>query len=135
MRHTLRPMPMLRLPSRAASYDNVSAIRIKTEKYGLLIMEDYSPLLGEMEGDFSVLTDTDEIVKLAPSTLEVVDDTHCLLTIKEGKTHQVRRMMAHFNRSVTELRRISIGDIKVPENKEGELIEMPSSEIEYLLSG
>lgn len=79
------------------------------------------------------LDDMDTPVKLAPSTLVPVDDNHCLLTIKEGKTHQVRRMMAKFNRSVVELRRVSIGDIKVPEQKEGELIEMPSSEIEYLL--
>lgn len=94
------------------------------------------PITNEMIEIFAEgfnLTDMDKIVKLAPSTLVPIDDNHCSLTIKEGKTHQVRRMMAKFNRSVIELRRVSIGEIKVPEQKEGELIEMPSSEIEYLL--
>ena len=95
-----------------------------------------NPVSPEMIEIFSkgfTLDDMDKPVKLAPSILVSIDDNHCRLTIKEGKTHQVRRMMAKFNRSVTELRRISIGEILVPEQKEGILIEMPSSDVEYIL--
>lgn len=114
--------------------------RLTSPKYKIpktyLITFEGEPVNSEMISKFAdgfTLTDMDEPVKLAPSTLTPIDDTHAELIIKEGKTHQVRRMMAHFNRSVTELRRIAIGDIKVPEQKEGILIEMPSEDVEYLL--
>lgn len=114
--------------------------RLTSPKYKMpktyLITYSGEPLTSDIVDVFAkgfTLDDMDQPVKLAPSTLKLIDDTHCELTITEGKTHQVRRMIAKFNRSVTELRRTSIGNIKVPEQKEGELIEMPSSEIDYLL--
>lgn len=114
--------------------------RLTSPKYKIpktyLITFEGEPITPEMIDTFSkgfTLTDMNEPVKLAPSTLTPIDDTHCELVIKEGKTHQVRRMLAHFNRSVVELRRTAIGELKVPENKEGILLEMPSSDINYLL--
>lgn len=35
------------------SYDNVKYIRIKSTNYNLLIMRDYMPILGEIEGSIS----------------------------------------------------------------------------------
>ena len=35
------------------TYDNVKYIRIKRTKYNLLIMKDYMPILGEIEGSIS----------------------------------------------------------------------------------
>ena len=114
--------------------------RLTSPKYKMpktyMITYSGEPLTDDIVDVFAkgfTLDDMEQVVKLAPSTLKLIDDTHCELTITEGKTHQVRRMIAKFNRSVIELRRTSIGDIKVPEQKEGELIEMPSSEIDYLL--
>ena len=37
--------------------ENVKVIRIKSKDYNLLIMKDYVPLIGEIEGDFEVETD------------------------------------------------------------------------------
>lgn len=48
---------------------------------------------------------------LASARLERVSDTLCRLTLTEGKTHQVKRMLAAVNRSVTALHRESIGGI------------------------
>ena len=37
--------------------ENVKVIRIKSKDYNLLIMKDYVPIIGEIEGDFEVETD------------------------------------------------------------------------------
>ncbi|WMC10596.1 16S rRNA pseudouridine(516) synthase RsuA [Oceanimonas pelagia] len=46
-----------------------------------------------------------------PATLEVLSPTHVLLTIQEGKYHQVKRMFAAVGNRVTALHRLRIGDI------------------------
>lgn len=46
-----------------------------------------------------------------PATLEVIDDTEVLLTIFEGKYHQVKRMFAAVGNQVIGLHRESIGEI------------------------
>ena len=42
-------------------YEEVNAVRIKSEKYSLLIMDDYSPIIGQLDGSISILTGKDEI--------------------------------------------------------------------------
>lgn len=70
---------------------------------------------------------------LAPAKLELVSDTLCRLTLTEGKTHQVKRMLAAFNRSVTELHRESIGGITLPGTQTpGELRMLEDREIDVL---
>ena len=54
-----------------------------------------------------------ERIKLQPTKLVLIRPGKCLLILTEGKTHQVRRMIASFNRSVTKLARISIGPISL----------------------
>jgi len=44
------------------TYERVKAVRIKSDKYGVLIMEDYLPSLGNVHGKVSILTDDDEFV-------------------------------------------------------------------------
>ena len=41
---------------------DVRAVRIHSKGYVLLIMDDYAPTLGEVEGDVSLLSGDDEIV-------------------------------------------------------------------------
>lgn len=67
------------------------------------------------------LTDMKEgPIKLKPARLELLSDNSCKITLFEGKTHQVRRMLAHFDRSVITLSRIAIGPIKLNEpNRSG----------------
>lgn len=45
------------------SYDNVSMIKIKSKKYNLSIMEDYLPVIGEVDGDIEIIA-IDNFVKL-----------------------------------------------------------------------
>ena len=77
------------------------------------------------------LDDMEEKVDLKPSVLELKDDNTCVLTIKEGKTHQVKRMLAKFGRSVIALRRISIGEIKTPDDA-GVLVKLTDEQVAYL---
>lgn len=80
------------------------------------------------------LTDTDTPVKLRPCRIVPVDDNICEITLYEGKTHEVRRLMAHFDKSITELRRISIGDIRLPSDSvPGTLKRLDDVEIAVLL--
>ena len=48
-----------------------------------------------------------------PAVLEVSGGNSCFVTVKEGKYHQVRRMLAAVGKPVLELRRISIGGLFV----------------------
>lgn len=40
--------------------DPVSMIRIVSKEYNLLIMEDYLPVIGEIDGDVTIVSDTSE---------------------------------------------------------------------------
>ena len=42
-------------------YDNVRAVRIHSREYVLLIMKDYSPTLGQIDGDVIFLVDDREV--------------------------------------------------------------------------
>ena len=44
-------------------YDNVSMIKVKSKKYNLSIMEDYLPVIGEIDGDVEIIA-LDNFVKL-----------------------------------------------------------------------
>ena len=45
------------------TYDNVSIIKIKSKKSNLSIMEDYLPVIGEINGDVEIIS-IDNFVKL-----------------------------------------------------------------------
>ena len=79
------------------------------------------------------LTDMDKPVKLAPAKLELLPNNQAILTLYEGKTHEVRRMISSWGCEVVELRRISIGEVSLPENSEpGSLIELSENQIQSL---
>ena len=44
-----------------------------------------------------------------PAEVQMVDDEHILLTIKEGRYHQVKRMLATVGSQVLYLKRITFG--------------------------
>nr|WP_309503264.1 pseudouridine synthase [uncultured Roseovarius sp.] len=52
---------------------------------------------------------------LAPAKLEVISTTKALLTIIEGRYHQVRRMFAATGNHVEELHRERVGGLKLPD--------------------
>jgi len=53
---------------------------------------------------------------LAPAALEVVSQTEALLSITEGRYHQVRRMFAATGNHVEELHRESLGGLSLPDD-------------------
>ena len=76
------------------------------------------------------LTDMDTPVKLRPCKMEVVSEDTVNITLYEGKTHEVRRLISHFGRQVATLRRIKIADITLPEDSiPGTLYEMTEEQV------
>jgi len=53
-----------------------------------------------------------------PAELEILSPTESLLTIHEGKYHQVKRMFGAINNRVVELHREQVGDITLDEDLE-----------------
>ncbi len=78
------------------------------------------------------LEDTDEKIKLKPCVLTLKDNNTCELTLYEGKTHEVRRIIAHWNRSVEELRRIQLGNITLDGSNPGDLRELTEDELKSI---
>lgn len=65
-----------------------------------------------------------------PATMEVIDNRHCYLTIKEGKYHQVKRMFEKVGNKVIELERVKFGNLELPSDLElGEYIEITKEDI------
>lgn len=54
---------ILNIKNGLKTYDNVSMIKIKSKKYNLSIMEDYLPVIGEVDGDVEIIAIND-FVKL-----------------------------------------------------------------------
>jgi 16S rRNA pseudouridine516 synthase len=55
---------------------------------------------------------------LLPAKLEILGEKEVLVTLHEGRYHQVRRMFAAAGNHVLGLKRISIGGLKLPEDLE-----------------
>ena len=53
-----------------------------------------------------------------PAELEILSANTCLVTVQEGKYHQVRRMLAAAGNPVVTLRRLQIGALRLPDNSE-----------------
>ncbi len=67
---------------------------------------------------------------LLPAKLEVLGEKAALLTLEEGKYHQVRRMFAAAGNHVVALKRIRIGGLALPEDlAEGEWKILSAEEI------
>ncbi len=72
--------------------------------------------------------------KLKPAVLSLLSDSLCRLTLTEGKTHQVKRMLAATGRSVIGLHRERIGCLELdPNQKEGELLALSGQQLDLLL--
>ena len=71
-----------------------------------------------------------------PAKLEILvsaDESEILLTIQEGRFHQVKRMFEAVGKKVTYLKRISMGSLVLDENlKKGEYRPLTKEELEKL---
>ena len=67
---------------------------------------------------------------LLPAKFEMVGETEALVTLHEGRYHQVRRMFAAAGNHVLGLRRTSIGGLKMPDDlEEGQWRELAADEL------
>ena len=72
---------------------------------------------------------------LLPAKLEVLGEKEALITLHEGRYHQVRRMFAAAGNHVLGLKRISIGGLKIPADLEvGEWRELTAQEFQAIFS-
>jgi 16S rRNA pseudouridine516 synthase len=78
------------------------------------------PLEGHEDELFSsgTLVLNSETRPLLPAKLEVLGEREALITLHEGRYHQVRRMFAAAGNHVVGLKRISIGGLKMPDDLE-----------------
>lgn len=131
--------------------------RLDIDTEGLLLITNNGPLSHELlspkkhvsktyyvEIDKAFPTDGIEILKngimldgtrSVAEDIELINETSLNLTITEGKYHQVKRMMAHLGLNVTYLKRISFGNLKLPNDLEiGSFRELTTSEVELLVN-
>lgn len=65
-----------------------------------------------------------------PAELEILGDRECLVTVREGKYHQVRRMLAAVGKPVLTLRRLSVGPLLLdPGLEAGQYRELTGMEL------
>jgi 16S rRNA pseudouridine516 synthase len=79
----------------------------------------------------------DDGYKCMPAVLEVLNGdengSEVMVTIQEGKFHQVKRMFESVDKKVVFLRRISFGPLKLDENlSEGQYRELSEEEVDLL---
>jgi len=76
-----------------------------------------------------------ETKPLLPAKLLPVSDTEALVTLHEGRYHQVRRMFAAVGNHVNDLKRISIGSFQLPPDlAEGEWRPMTQGDLAMLFA-
>lgn len=77
--------------------------------------------------------DIGEEKKTLPAKVQVTNDTEILLTISEGKFHQVKRMLHAVGNEVVYLKRLSMGTLTLDEHlKTGEYRALTGEELEKL---
>lgn len=68
-----------------------------------------------------------------PAKLEILSPKECYVYIKEGKYHQVKRMLSTLGKNVVYLKRLEIGNLKLDESLElGDYRELTEEEINLL---
>ncbi len=65
-----------------------------------------------------------------PATLEIVGEYQALVTLTEGRYHQIKRMFSACGATVTALHRVSMGNLTMPDDlAEGEVRELTAEEL------
>lgn len=78
--------------------------------------------------------DIGEKKRTRPARIEVQSEKNCLITITEGKYHQVKRMFQAVGYQVVSLHRLSMGGLSLPEDlKEGQARELDDAALQSLL--
>lgn len=64
-----------------------------------------------------------------PSTVQIINNTEILLTISEGRFHQVKKMMVAINNEVVYLKRVKFANYELGDMKPSEVKEITLDEI------
>ena len=74
--------------------------------------------------------------KCLPAKLELLGPGRCLVTVMEGKYHQVKRMLASRGKPVLELRRLAVGELELGDSLgPGGFVELTESDLCKVLKG
>jgi len=96
--------------------------------------EGNEPEFDAQSAELSWLSDGTQ--QIAPATLQNAADCDCLLTIYEGKFHQVKRMFAAMGNEVVYLKRVAMGALQLdPSLPLGAYRELTQEELELLTAG
>ena len=68
----------------------------------------------------------------AKSRITFIGNTSYEVIIKEGKNRQIRKMFSALGKNVLDLKRVSIGKLKLMDLKEGTYRKLTNEEVEYL---
>jgi 16S rRNA pseudouridine516 synthase len=92
-------------------------------------INDYSSLLEGVE----ILDGENKPFRTKPAKIKVIDEFHVEISISEGKFHQVKRMFEVIANEVIALKRISIGNLFLPEDlSTGSYQELSEQDIEKI---
>ncbi|WP_103334675.1 pseudouridine synthase [Pseudotabrizicola formosa] len=76
-----------------------------------------------------------EAKPLAPAQLQVLSETEALLTVTEGRYHQVRRMFAATGNHVEDLHRVRLGGLSLPKSlSPGQWVLLDEDQIAQIFS-
>lgn len=94
----------------------------------------YALVEGELSGEDAAAFEKGLVLgdgtSCRPARLELLGGGACIVTLTEGKYHQVKRMLASRGAPVRELKRLSIGALALPEElAEGELRELGEDDL------
>lgn len=73
---------------------------------------------------------TETFGKLLPAEARIVGDTEIRIVLHEGKKHQIRVMLGELNYTVTSLKRLRVGGIKLGSLKPGDTRKLTTKEVE-----
>lgn len=72
--------------------------------------------LDVFQSNYQIKDGRNELFSPKEAVAEAINDHEFFLSITEGKFHQVKRMVEHFQNEVVYLKRVSIGDMTLDEN-------------------
>lgn len=91
------------------------------------------PLSKEAAEKLKAGVDIGDDTPTLPAGLEICSDTEILLTIREGRYHQIKRMLAAVDNEVLSLKRLRMGPLSLPKDlAPGEFRPLSQDEIESL---
>lgn len=99
--------------------DGDFAHRVMSPKSG--IVKRYLALVNGMPDENDVVAFQEGLLlsdgtKCLPADLELLEENRCMVSVQEGKYHQVKRMLASRGKPVLTLRRVSIGALDLDES-------------------